>query len=112
MALPNDRAVGWGEAGTPTFPNGEFYVGVPSSPQPKIIETHLTNQTRAVGWGEYANPNISCRIRWGSFVTPTYRATALTLYHLDSIMEGDLDHVAKPLIREHQVDLLAQLGED
>lgn len=36
----------------------------------------------------------------------------LTLYKLDSIMEGDLDPVIEPLIHEHQADQLAQLGED
>ena len=33
----------------------------------------------------------------------------LTLYSLDAILEGDLDAVVEPLIREHQADLLAQL---
>jgi peptide chain release factor 1 len=36
----------------------------------------------------------------------------LTLYRLESIMEGDLDPVVEPLIHEHQADLLAQLGEE
>jgi len=36
----------------------------------------------------------------------------LTLYRLDSIMEGDLDQVVEPLIHEHQADLLAQLGDE
>ncbi|NJD06745.1 MAG: peptide chain release factor 1 [Methylococcaceae bacterium] len=36
----------------------------------------------------------------------------LTLYKLDSIVEGDLDPVIEPLIHEHQADLLAQLGEE
>ena len=36
----------------------------------------------------------------------------LTLYKLDSIMEGDLDPVVEPLIHEHQADQLAQLGEE
>ncbi|EKE01634.1 MAG: hypothetical protein ACD_21C00086G0001 [uncultured bacterium] len=35
----------------------------------------------------------------------------LTLYQLDKIMEGDLAPVIEPLIREHQADLLAQIGE-
>ena len=36
----------------------------------------------------------------------------LTLYKLDSIVEGDLDPVIEPLIHEHQTDQLAQLGDD
>jgi peptide chain release factor 1 len=36
----------------------------------------------------------------------------LTLYRLESIMEGDLDPVIEPLLSEHQAELLAQLGED
>jgi len=32
---------------------------------------------------------------------------ALTLYKLDNIMEGDLDPVIEPLVRENQADLLA-----
>jgi peptide chain release factor 1 len=36
----------------------------------------------------------------------------LTLYRLDEIMEGWLDHVIQPLIHEHQAELLTQLGEE
>jgi peptide chain release factor 1 len=36
----------------------------------------------------------------------------LTLYKLDDIMEGGLDQVIQPLIREHQAELLTQLGEE
>lgn len=36
----------------------------------------------------------------------------LTLYRLESIMEGDLDPVIEPLIQEHQAELLARLGDD
>jgi peptide chain release factor 1 len=35
----------------------------------------------------------------------------LTLYRLDAILEGDLDCVIEPLIREHQMELLANLGD-
>lgn len=35
----------------------------------------------------------------------------LTLYKLDQIMEGDVDQVIEPLIREYQADLLASMGE-
>ncbi|MBS4050030.1 MAG: peptide chain release factor 1 [Methylomonas sp.] len=34
----------------------------------------------------------------------------LTLYKLEEIMEGGLEHVIQPLIHEHQADLLTQLG--
>ncbi len=36
----------------------------------------------------------------------------LTLYKLDEIMQGNLEHVINPLINEHQADLLTQLGND
>ncbi len=36
----------------------------------------------------------------------------LTLYKLDEIMQGGLEHVIGPLINEHQADLLTQLGND
>ena len=34
----------------------------------------------------------------------------LTLYKLDSIMEGDLDEILDALLREHQADLMASIG--
>ncbi len=34
----------------------------------------------------------------------------LTLYKLEEIMEGALEHVIQPLIHEHQAELLTQLG--
>ena len=34
----------------------------------------------------------------------------LTLYKLEEIMEGGLEHVIQPLIHEHQAELLTQLG--
>ena len=34
----------------------------------------------------------------------------LTLYKLDSIMEGDLDEILDALLREHQADLMAIIG--
>ena len=34
----------------------------------------------------------------------------LTLYKLDSIMEGDLDELLDALMREHQADLMASIG--
>lgn len=36
----------------------------------------------------------------------------LTLYKLSDIMEGSLDQVIEPLIREHQMDLLATLSDE
>jgi peptide chain release factor 1 len=36
----------------------------------------------------------------------------LTLYKLDEIMMGGLDHVIEPLINEHQADQLAALAND
>ncbi|MGR8935687.1 MAG: peptide chain release factor 1 [Gammaproteobacteria bacterium] len=36
----------------------------------------------------------------------------LTLYKLEDILEGDLDAVIKPLISEHQAELLTQLGDE
>ena len=35
----------------------------------------------------------------------------LTLYKLEEIMQGMLDHVIQPLINEHQAELLTQLGD-
>ncbi|MDX1515996.1 MAG: peptide chain release factor 1 [Woeseiaceae bacterium] len=35
----------------------------------------------------------------------------LTLYKLDEILAGDLDHVIEPLLHEHQADQLAMLAE-
>lgn len=36
----------------------------------------------------------------------------LTLYKLEEIMQGGLEHVINPLISEHQAELLTQLGND
>ena len=36
----------------------------------------------------------------------------LTLYKLDQIMEGHLQQIIDPLLREHQTDLLSMLSED
>lgn len=35
----------------------------------------------------------------------------LTVYKLDSVLEGDLDLVIKPLLSEHQADLMAQMAD-
>ena len=36
----------------------------------------------------------------------------LTLYRLDEVLEGKLDLLLNPIIHEHQMDLLASLGDD
>lgn len=36
----------------------------------------------------------------------------LTVYKLDSVLEGDLDGVIGPLVSEHQADLMAQMAVD
>ena len=36
----------------------------------------------------------------------------LTLYKLEDIMQGGLEHVVQPLISEHQAELLTQLGDE
>jgi len=36
----------------------------------------------------------------------------LTLYKLDEIMQGGLEHVINPLIHEHQAEMLTQLGDE
>ncbi len=36
----------------------------------------------------------------------------LTLYKLEEIMQGGLEHVINPLINEHQAEMLTQLGND
>ena len=36
----------------------------------------------------------------------------LTLYRLEAVLEGDLDAVIEPLIKEYQADLLQHMGDD
>lgn len=36
----------------------------------------------------------------------------LTLYKLEDIMQGGLEHVVQPLVSEHQAELLTQLGDE
>ena len=36
----------------------------------------------------------------------------LTVYQLESILEGELDLLVGPLVSEHQAELMAQLGAD
>ncbi len=80
-----------------------------SAQQEKRSSEIAANRKLQVGSGDRSE-----RIRTYNF--PQGRLTDhrinLTLYRLDSIMEGDLDPVVEPLIHEHQADLLAQLGEE
>lgn len=68
-------------------------------------------QTRRdlVGSGERSE-----RIRTYNF--PQNRVTDhrinLTLYKLDQIIEGELNQIIEPLIREHQADQMAAMGEE
>jgi peptide chain release factor 1 len=66
------------------------------------------NRRSLVGSGDRSE-----RIRTYNF--PQGRVTDhrinLTVYKLDSVLEGDLDLVVKPLLSEHQADLMAQLSE-
>jgi peptide chain release factor 1 len=79
------------------------------------IETERANQSMAetrkslVGSGDRSE-----RIRTYNF--PQSRVTDhrinLTLYKLDEVIAGDLDSVIRPLLQEHQVELLAALADD
>ena len=76
--------------------------------QTKQQEAQAQTRRNLVGSGDRSE-----RIRTYNF--PQGRLTDhrinLTLYKLDDIMEGDLEPVIEPLVREHQADLLAELGE-
>ena len=67
------------------------------------------NRRQLVGSGDRSE-----RIRTYNF--PQGRITDhrinLTLYKLDEIIEGGLDAVVEPLVREHQADLLKELGQE
>ena len=73
-------------------------------------QTAEQTQTRRdlVGSGDRSE-----RIRTYNF--PQGRVTdhriGLTLYKLDEVIAGRLDHVIEPLVQEHQADLLKKLGE-
>ena len=79
------------------------------------IETDRAHQNMAetrkslVGSGDRSE-----RIRTYNF--PQGRVTDhrinLTLYKLDEVIAGDLDSVVKPLLQEHQAELLASLADD
>ena len=79
------------------------------------IETDRAHQSMSetrkslVGSGDRSE-----RIRTYNF--PQSRVTDhrinLTLYKLDEVIAGDLDSVVKPLVQEHQAELLAALADD
>ena len=86
----------------------------------KILESKM-QQAKGQAQGDVADSirrdlvgsgDRSERIRTDNF--PQGRMTDhrinLTLYKLDSIMEGDLDEILDALLREHQADLMASIG--
>ncbi len=85
--------------------------------QAKLLNTEREKQRQEraetrrllVGTGDRSE-----RIRTYNF--PQSRVTDhrinLTLYKLDEIMEGELEPIIEPLIREHQADQLAAMGEE
>lgn len=80
-----------------------------SSEQDKIASEQAQNRRNLVGSGDRSE-----RIRTYNY--PQGRVTDhrinLTLYKLDEITEGSLDHVIDPLITEHQADLMSQMSDD
>ena len=79
------------------------------SEQDKIASEQAQNRRNLVGSGDRSE-----RIRTYNY--PQGRVTDhrinLTLYKLDEILEGNLDHVVDPLITEHQADLMAQMSDE
>jgi peptide chain release factor 1 len=83
----------------------------------KLLQTERDRQTaeqaqnrrNLVGSGDRSE-----RIRTYNF--PQGRVTDhrinLTVYKLDSVIEGDLDLIIQPLVNEHQADLMAQMADD
>lgn len=78
-----------------------------SAAQEKQHAEQSENRKLQVGSGDRSE-----RIRTYNF--PQGRLTDhrinLTLYKLEDIMEGGLEHVIQPLIHEHQAEMLTQLG--
>ena len=76
-------------------------------------EKHNAEQA-AARKGQVGSGDRSERIRTYNY--PQGRLTDhrinLTLYKLDEILQGGLDHVIQPLINEHQAELLTQLGNE
>jgi peptide chain release factor 1 len=77
--------------------------------QERIAAEQAQTRKSLVGSGDRSE-----RIRTYNF--PQGRMTDhrinLTVYKLESLMEGDLDMVIEPLISEHQAQLLTALGEE
>lgn len=80
-----------------------------SDAQAQQTSEQAQNRRLQVGSGDRSE-----RIRTYNF--PQNRLTDhrinLTLYKLDEVMEGSLDQVIEPLIREHQADMLTALSEN
>jgi peptide chain release factor 1 len=86
-----------------------------------LLQSRLLNAERDAAHAEQSDQRKSLvgsgdrseRIRTYNF--PQGRMTDhrinLTLYKLAEVMEGDLGLVIKPLLQEHQADLLASMGE-
>lgn len=74
----------------------------------KVASEQARNRRNLVGSGDRSE-----RIRTYNY--PQGRVTDhrinLTLYKLAEVMEGELDLVIEPLLREHQADLMADLAE-
>ncbi len=79
-----------------------------SQAQEAITSAQASSRKLQVGSGDRSE-----RIRTYNF--PQNRLTDhrinLTLYKLDEIMQGALDQVIEPLLREHQIEQLAAMGE-
>jgi peptide chain release factor 1 len=79
-----------------------------SSQQEKQAQEQSAERKSLVGSGDRSE-----RIRTYNY--PQSRVTDhrinLTLYKLDEIMQGDLDAVAEPLVREHQLDQLSEFRD-
>ena len=79
-----------------------------SQAQEAITSAQASARKLQVGSGDRSE-----RIRTYNF--PQNRLTDhrinLTLYKLDEVMQGQLDQVIEPLLREHQIEELAAMGE-
>jgi peptide chain release factor 1 len=80
-----------------------------SQAQEAIVSAQASSRKLQVGSGDRSE-----RIRTYNF--PQNRLTDhrinLTLYKLDEVVQGELDQVIEPLLREHQIEELAAMGED
>jgi peptide chain release factor 1 len=80
-----------------------------SNEQAKQRQERAETRRTLVGTGDRSE-----RIRTYNF--PQGRVTDhrinLTLYKLDEVMEGELEQIIEPLVREHQADQLAAMGEE